>query len=51
MNQKYNVVVSGAQRVEQWDDAVRMIAHPIPHVFWRHLQDEGLIPAEAPLPR
>jgi D-threo-aldose 1-dehydrogenase len=33
------------------DDAVRMIAHPIPDAFWRHLRDAGLIPTDAPLPR
>jgi D-threo-aldose 1-dehydrogenase len=46
-----DVVVSGAQRVEQWDDAVRMIAHPIPAAFWDCLRDAGLIPPDAPLPR
>ena len=45
-----DIVVSGAQRREQWDDAVRMIAHPIPGAFWRHLRDARLIPAAAPLP-
>jgi D-threo-aldose 1-dehydrogenase len=46
-----DIVVSGAQRAGQWSDAVRMIAHPIPQAFWRHLRDTGLIPPEAPLPR
>jgi len=46
-----DIVVSGAQRREQWDDAVRMIAHPVPDAFWRQLRDTGLIPAAAPLPR
>jgi D-threo-aldose 1-dehydrogenase len=43
-----DVVVSGAQRVEQWDDAVRMIAQPIPDAFWNHLRDACLIPPDAP---
>jgi D-threo-aldose 1-dehydrogenase len=46
-----DIVVSGAQRAGQWSDAVRMIAHPIPQAFWRHLRHTGLIPPEAPLPR
>ena len=46
-----DVVVCGAQRVAQWDDCVRMIAHPIPGAFWTHLRDAGLIPPDAPLPR
>jgi D-threo-aldose 1-dehydrogenase len=46
-----DIVLSGAQRVEQWADAVRMIGHPIPQAFWSHLRDAGLIPAGAPLPR
>ena len=46
-----DIVVSGAQRVAQWDDAVRMIAHPIPQAFWNYLHDAGLIPQHAPLPR
>jgi len=45
-----DIVVSGAQRVEQWKDAVRMVALPIPGAFWIHLRDAGLIPAGAPLP-
>ena len=46
-----DIVVSGAQRGEQWHDAVRMIAHPVPAAFWVHLRDAGLIPPDAPLPR
>jgi D-threo-aldose 1-dehydrogenase len=46
-----DVVVSGAQTVTQWSDAVRMLAHPIPEAFWRHLRDAALIPPDAPLPR
>jgi len=45
-----DIVVSGAQRVDQWQDAVRMIAHPIPDAFWRHLRDSGLVARAAPLP-
>lgn len=46
-----DIVVSGAQRREQWDDAVRMISHPVAEAFWHHLRDAGLIPAGVPLPR
>ena len=45
-----DIVVSGAQRLDQWQDAVRMIAHPIPDGFWRHLRDGGLVVRGAPLP-
>ena len=45
-----DVVVSGAQRADQWEDAVRMIAHPIPAAFWHHLRDRGLVARAAPLP-
>jgi D-threo-aldose 1-dehydrogenase len=46
-----DVVVSGAQTVAQWSDAVRMLAHSIPEAFWRYLRDTALIPPDAPLPR
>jgi len=46
-----DIVVSGAQHVAQWNDAVCMIAHPIPPTFWAHLRDARLIPPDAPLPR
>jgi D-threo-aldose 1-dehydrogenase len=46
-----DIVVSGAQRVDQWQDAVRMVAHPIPAAFWHHLRDSGLVARAAPLPR
>jgi D-threo-aldose 1-dehydrogenase len=45
-----DIVVSGAQRVAQWDDAVRMVAHPIPTQFWTHLAQQRLLPPGAPLP-
>ena len=45
-----DIVVSGAQRLAQWSDAVRMVAHPIPVSFWRHLVQKQLLPAAAPLP-
>jgi len=45
-----DIVVSGAQRLDQWQDAVRMIAHPIPDGFWRHLRDGGLVARGVPLP-
>jgi D-threo-aldose 1-dehydrogenase len=46
-----DIVLSGAQRIAQWDDTVRMMRHAIPGAFWTHLRDAGLIPADAPLPR
>jgi D-threo-aldose 1-dehydrogenase len=46
-----DIVISGAQRADQWSDAVRMIAHPIPEAFWLHLRDAALIPLDVPLPR
>ncbi len=45
-----DIVVSGAQRIGQWRDAVAMIAHPIPGEFWAYLRNARLIPADAPLP-
>jgi D-threo-aldose 1-dehydrogenase len=45
-----DIVISGAQTVPQWRDAVRMLAHPVPEAFWRHLRDAALIPPDAPLP-
>ena len=45
-----DVVVSGAQRREQWDDAVRMISHPISSAFWADLSARRLLPPEGLLP-
>lgn len=44
------IVMLGARRVAEWDDAVAMMKHPIPPVFWQALRRDGLIPAEAPTP-
>ena len=41
-----DIVVSGAQRVAQWSDAVRMVAHPIPEAFWDSLARRGPHSAE-----
>ena len=44
------IVMLGARRVAEWQDAVGMMAHPIPATFWQALRRDGLIPAEAPTP-
>jgi len=45
------IVMLGARRREEWDDARRMLRHPIPSAFWQALVTRGLLPAEAPLPQ
>ena len=45
-----DVVVAGAQIPEHWEDAVNMLAHPIPGAFWRQLKADSLLPDEAPVP-
>lgn len=40
----------GARKVNEWTDAVAMMAHPIPPEFWTALRAEGLLPAEALTP-
>ena len=44
------IVISGAQTLDQWQDAMAMMAHPIPVDFWRALRAHGLLPADAPTP-
>ena len=43
-------VLAGAQTLAHWQDAVAMMAHPIPAKFWTALRDQRLIPAVAPTP-
>ncbi len=48
-----NIVLLGAQDVAQWQDALAMMAHPIPAAFWDTLRARGLLPeaASPPAPR
>lgn len=45
-----NIVLLGAQDVAQWQDALAMMAHPIPAAFWDTLRARGLLPEAASLP-
>ena len=45
-----DVVIAGAQVPSHWEDAVNMLAHPIPRGFWHQLKTERLLPDEAPTP-
>lgn len=44
------IVMLGARRQEEWDDARHMLQHPIPAAFWQALRARGLLPADAPVP-
>lgn len=44
------VVMVGAQSVEQWRDARDMASVTIPAAFWRFLKQRNLLPADALLP-
>ncbi len=44
------IVMLGATDVSQWEDARRMMAHPIPPAFWDALRVQGLLPDDAPTP-
>ena len=44
------IVVVGAQTVDQWTDAVEMMGHPVPPGFWQALRAQGLLDATAPVP-
>lgn len=44
------IVMLGARQQEEWDDARRMLRHPIPNDFWQALRARNLLPADAPLP-
>ena len=43
-------VVPGMGSVEQVDDALALLRHPIPLAFWAELKQQGLIRADAPTP-
>ena len=45
------IVMVGAQTVEQWQDAVAMMRHPIDGAFWAALRERGLIAPATPTPR
>ena len=44
------LVMLGARRVGEWNDAVAMLRHPIPPAFWQALRRDGLLPEDAPTP-
>lgn len=44
------IVMVGAQSVEQWRDARAMMSAAIPPTFWQALRQRNLVPADAPLP-
>ena len=44
------MVMLGARKVAEWDDALAMLQHPIAPEFWAALRAQGLIPSEAPTP-
>lgn len=43
-------IVVGARTPEEVDDALAMLAHPIPRALWHDLKRTGLLPEEAPTP-
>ena len=43
-------VIPGARSVEEVEENVHLMGHPIPAEFWAELQLTKLIPAEAPVP-
>jgi D-threo-aldose 1-dehydrogenase len=45
-----DVVMVGARRAAEWDDALAMVGQPIPPEFWQALRRAGLLPDEAPTP-
>jgi len=44
------IVMLGARKVAEWDDAQAMLQHPIAPEFWAALRTQNLIPSEAPTP-
>ncbi len=44
------IVMVGAQSVEQWRDSRAMTHTPVPAAFWQALKRRDLVPADAPLP-
>jgi D-threo-aldose 1-dehydrogenase len=45
-----DIVMVGARRDAEWDDAQAMVNHRIPAAFWRDLYGAGLLPPDAPSP-
>ncbi len=45
-----DIVMLGARKVAEWDDAQAMLRHPAAPEFWAALRAQGLLPAEAPTP-
>lgn len=43
-------VVLGVAEPAHWEDARRMMAHPVPAAFWAALRARGLLPDAAPVP-
>jgi D-threo-aldose 1-dehydrogenase len=46
-----DTVLLGAQHTTHWGDALAMMQFAIPAAFWTKLKAQGLIPANAPVPR
>ncbi len=44
------IVMLGARKVAEWDNAQAMLQHPIAPEFWAALRTQNLIPSEAPTP-
>ena len=44
-------VIPGARSIQEVEDNLRMVEHPIPAVLWADLKDRGLIAAAAPTPK
>ncbi|MES2980642.1 MAG: aldo/keto reductase [Pseudomonadota bacterium] len=44
------IVMLGARKVSEWQDAMKMMQHPIPSAFWEALRRDLLVPEAAPLP-
>ncbi|MBG6077543.1 aldo/keto reductase [Polaromonas sp. CG_9.11] len=44
------IVMLGARKVAEWEDAQAMLRHPIAPEFWAALRAQGLIPDAAPTP-
>jgi D-threo-aldose 1-dehydrogenase len=42
--------VPGTRTVEQMDQNLALVAHPIPKAFWQELKSEGLVRQDAPVP-
>jgi D-threo-aldose 1-dehydrogenase len=45
-----DIVMVGARRATEWQDALAMVRHPIPAAYWRDLRAAGLLPEEAAAP-